>query len=239
MVGMKDNFETGIFWELYKDLERQLENYLEYVPYLKDTPGGIKLKGNERVYSFKLLNFILSIGGHIDSVFKEMARYKDFKDTACKRYCREIREKIKSGDTVPIHLPINAFEKEYSLSQRTVIFKCLPQGENIRPFAPAPSGNNVPKWWTYYNGLKHDLSVNLKKANLRNVRDALAGAFILNVVHIPSLFRLNEYELLKPKFGANKFTKADLEALTNNSKPWGTVETNLFIYDFDTEPAYK
>lgn len=237
MVRMNDNFETGIFWELYKDLERQFENYLEYVPYLKDTPGGIRPKGNERVYSFKLLSLILSVGGHIDSVFKEMARYRNFKDADCKRICGQIRKKIREKKTVSIYLPIEAFEKEYDLSQRHVIFKCLPQREVITPFA---SGRNiVPKWWTYYNGLKHDLSINLKKANLRNLRDALAGAFILNVVHVPALFRLNEYGALKPKYGSNKFAKTELEAVTNNSKPYATVETNLFIYDFDTEPAYK
>ena len=236
---MKDNFETGIFWELYKDLERQFENYLEYVPYLKDISGGLKPKGNERVYSFKLLNFILSIGGHIDSVFKEMARYKGFKDTECKKYCKQIKGMIRSGKPVPIYFPINAFENEYTLSQRSMVFKCLPQREVVTPFSRNPDGNNVPKWWTYYNGLKHDLSVNLKKANLRNIRDALAGAFILNIVHIPALFRLNEYGLLKSKYGSSKFKKTDLEALTNNSKPWATVETSLFLYDFDNKPAYK
>jgi len=36
-----DNFENGIFWELYKDLERQFQDFLEYVPYLS---------GNEKAY---------------------------------------------------------------------------------------------------------------------------------------------------------------------------------------------
>ena len=40
-----DNFEKGIFWELYLDLERQFLDFLEYVPYLPE---------NETVYSFKL-----------------------------------------------------------------------------------------------------------------------------------------------------------------------------------------
>ena len=250
MVKMKDNFEMGIFWELYMDLERQFENYLEYVPYLKDTPGGIKPRGNERVYSFKLLNLILSIGGHIDSVFKEMARYKGFKDVDCRTNCTEIKRRIREKENVPVYLPINAFEKEYSLSQRSVIFKCVPQHEVVTPFVPTREGNNVPKWWTYYNGLKHDLSVNLKKANLRNARDVLAGAFVLNVVHIPALFRLLKNKLLKPKIwpvqgtkyqlvGSDPLSKDQLELVTNNSKPNCLVETNLFIYDFDTEPSYK
>jgi len=47
-----DNFEKGIFWELYGDLERQFENFLDYVPYLE---------ANENTYSFKLLNLILRL----------------------------------------------------------------------------------------------------------------------------------------------------------------------------------
>ena len=44
-------FENGGFWEYYKDLERQFEDFLVFVPYLR---------GNEKTYSFKLLNIFLS-----------------------------------------------------------------------------------------------------------------------------------------------------------------------------------
>jgi hypothetical protein len=49
-------FENRGFWEYYKDLERQFENFLNYVPYLKD---------NESTYSFRLANILLGIGAHI------------------------------------------------------------------------------------------------------------------------------------------------------------------------------
>lgn len=71
------------------------------------------------------------------------------------------------------------------------------------------------------------------------MRNALAGAFILNVVHIPALFRLREYKLLKSNVTSVLLSKYELELCTNNSKPNALVETNLFIYDFDTEPSYK
>ena len=63
-----DNFRNGYFWELYTDLEHQLRDFLEYVPYLP---------GNEDIYSFRLLNLILSIGGHVDSTLKEMIDITD------------------------------------------------------------------------------------------------------------------------------------------------------------------
>ncbi|MCW4024945.1 MAG: hypothetical protein NWF01_07925 [Candidatus Bathyarchaeota archaeon] len=235
---IKDKFETGIFWELYKDLERQFEDYVEYVPYLKDSPGGNNPKGNERVYSFKLLSLILSIGGYVDSVFKEMARYKDFIDPACKEECRKILTESKKHKQIGVRTFINTFEKEYALSQHSVIFKCLPSREELYPFAHQKNGHNIPEWWTFYNGLKHDLSLNLKKANLRNARDALAGAFILNVTHIPSVFRLNDSGVLKCKYDYSIKT-ADLKRQIWGSKPAATIETTFFIYDYENNPSYK
>jgi hypothetical protein len=69
MALIKDAFEEGYFWEYYMDLERQFMEYLNYVPYLQ---------GNERTYSFRLANLILMIGAHIDSAFKEIAKFPEF-----------------------------------------------------------------------------------------------------------------------------------------------------------------
>lgn len=123
MSEAKDSFENGIFWELYLDLERQFQNFLEYVPYLR---------GNENVYSFKLLNLILSIGGHIDSAFKEMARDPKFSDNVD---CQEILKRASEFRSI-IEPCLRAFEKEHGLSTRIVVFKRLPEREKITPFTP-------------------------------------------------------------------------------------------------------
>jgi len=226
----KDNFEKGIFWELYKDLERQFENFLEYVPYLE---------GNENVYSFKLLNLILSIGGHVDSAFKEMTRYPGFSDhDECKqilKLLKESDENIKEGKapkTVPIWLSLKAYEKEYQLSKRRVIFKRLPEREDVTPFKPHNPKTNAPKWWEIYNGLKHDVGVNIKDANLQTTLNALAGAFLLNVIHTPAILRLNDYGILKCHIGAIIPRKLLERKLREKQKVLGFVETPLFIYDF-------
>lgn len=57
--------------------------------------------------------------------------------------------------------------------------------------------NKSPEWWKIYNKLKHDLSIHLRKANLTNTLRALAGAFVLNVVHNPSALRLVNYGIMK------------------------------------------
>jgi hypothetical protein len=242
-----DKFENGNFWELYKDLERQFDNFLEYVPYLE---------GNEGTYSFKLANLILGIGGHVDSAFKEMARYPRF----CSNVeCKEIlalmaksEENVKEGKaplTVPIRLPLKAFEKEYQLTKKKVIFKRLPDRETILPFAPCNERTNVPKWWEVYNGLKHDFSANFKTANVRNTRDALAGAFLLNAIHIPSALRMYRYDIIKPQqgtkfvrpahatfmIGDDDYKEKLIEFYEKFKHFIGMLETSLFIFSYQAQ----
>lgn len=243
----EDKFENGIFWELYKDLERQFQNFLEYVPYFDE---------NKDVISFKLLNLVLNIGGYVDSAFKEMARYPKFSNNDdCKailEILKESDENIKEGKaprTVPIRLPLKAFEEEYELFKRKVAFKRFPEREPLIPFQPYNEETNAPKWWEIYNGLKHDVGVNIREANLQNTLDALASAFLLNAIHMPSALRLFLYGVLRIEFvsqvgygegGASSMrpTKSNLKVVKN----WleekreifgGFVETPLFIYNYE------
>lgn len=81
------------------------------------------------------------------------------------------KENIEKGErpTFPsVKLYLKAFEKEYELSQRKVIFKRLPEGKEVTPFEPYNLKTNAPKWWEIYNGLKHDVSIHIKQANLLN-----------------------------------------------------------------------
>ena len=231
----QDNFETGVFWELYLDLERQFQNFLEYVPFLPE---------NEKVCSFKLLNLILSIGGHVDSAFKEMARYPDFSNNEeCKKILEKLRkseERAKQGKspiTVGISLPLKAFDKEYGISKERIIFKPLTEGELIVPFHPHNPRTGAPEWWEVYNGLKHDVSVNVKKANLQNTLFALAGACILNLRHIPAVFRFYDIGLLKvqwdEKFGGkpacDEILRDQVKDMLGENSPF-YLETPLFMY---------
>ena len=238
----KDKFGNGIFWELYNDLERQFQNFLEYVPFLG---------GNENVYSFKLVNIILSIGGHVDSAFKEMARYKGFgKNVDCQKILKRLEkseEKKKVGKApiaIPIELPLRAFEKEYELSKRKIKFKRLPEEEEVTPFEPYNLKTNAPKWWEVYNGLKHDVSSHIKQANLLNTLNALASAFLLNVIHIPSVLWLLDHGVLKTGIIAAKgfetravsfaaTRKLVQQCLEKRHRFRALVETPLFIYEYN------
>jgi len=242
---VEDSFESGYLWELYMDLERQFENFLEYVPYIDE---------NESVHSFKLLNLITSIGGYVDSAFKEMARYPRFSDN---KDCHEIiRRLTESKENIEKDLPPNypgirlclqAFEKECQLSSRRLVFKKLEGRQIITPFKPCNPKTKAPDWWDIYNGLKHNLGVNFKEANLKNTLNALGGAFLLNVTHEPSILRLFKYGVLKVEhsvshgspleaislsepFLPTKDHEKALQWMLENKKEFkGIVETPLFL----------
>jgi len=128
-------FKNGGFWEYYKDLERQFEDFLAYVPYIDK---------NEKTSSFRLANLLLSIGGYVDSAFKKMAFYHGFNRGHSE--IRKIREKIKQSRenirkgkgpiTISIEENLKAFDKEYGISKERIIFKRLPERELVHPFEP-------------------------------------------------------------------------------------------------------
>ncbi len=223
-----DNFENGYFWEYYMDLERQFIDFQNYVPYLQ---------GNETVYSFRLVNLFLSIGSHIDSAFKEIFRNPDF----LKKYS-EINKKIVAGKASIQDYRV--LEPEFCLSDRNVIFKRLPEQEILYPFKTFKQKS--PEWWNFYNEVKHEFSVNFAKANFKNVRDALAGAFLINVVNKPAILRLYEYGVAKKKYHEviveykiNEYdlVKPNMEIMNKILKdtiyPPLLIETPLFIFDFE------
>ena len=221
--GFNPTFENGGFWEYYKDLERQFEEFLEYVPYLKV---------NENTSSFRLANILLGIGAHVDSAFKEMVRSKMFVDVeACKEILK--RAENKSGIIVSA---ISAFDKIYEIRSKQVIFKCLPERIPITPFK-----ETKPEWWDFYNDIKHDITPSFSKANLKNVRDALAGAFLLNVIFESSINRLEKHGIVKDKYqlvGHKKeriFSRGKFMDIQHTHVPDSydcLIETPLFIYEY-------
>jgi hypothetical protein len=192
--GFSPTFENHGFWEYYRDLERQFEEFLVYVPYLE---------GNEGTYSFRLANLIVSIGAHIDSAFKEIARYPPY-ETKYPLILKNAKRKPKKATTIWDYFPL---AEELNLSQQKVTFKRLPVREELYPFNQYQKTKNAadecitcPDWWNVYNSIKHNFKENFKEAKLTFVKDALAGAFLLNVVHKPASVELFKYGLLKPKY---------------------------------------
>ena len=227
----KPSFDNGGFWEYYKDLERQFEEFLNYVPYFQK---------NENTFSFRLANLIVAIGSYVDSAFREIATYPDF----MKKYpliLKTANGKLRKTRISDYH----NLAEEYSLKDKEVEFKCLPKRERIRPFAKYLKIDGkvaCPDWWQVYNGIKHHFRDNLEKANLKNAKEALSGAFLLNAIHTPSAIRLYDYGVMKiriPKeeepgrfirVGSARFQI--LESLENREQFSGDIETSIFRYDY-------
>lgn len=208
-------FENGGFWELYSDLERKFSNFLEYVPYLS---------GNEKTYSFKLFNLLTSIGGYIDSAFKEMARYS-FQESLENDLCHNIQTLVRQKKGI-FTTSVNVFDSIYGIKTKKVKFKCLPEREIIVPFS-----SECHDWWGFYNKVKHEIRFNLTKANLKNVRDSMAGAFLLNAIHIPGAIRLHEYGVYKEN--GDLLTWDFEELIKRHEYVNGEATTPIFIYDYD------
>jgi hypothetical protein len=174
---------------------------------------------------------ILSIGGYIDSAFKEMARYPEFSENPdCQLILQKANERKSKIDPSS-----KAFEDIYGISEKRIFFKRIPDREIVVPFSRPNEEKRIPQWWFFYNDLKHDFSFKLEEANLENTRDALAGAFLLNVIHLPSVSRLCNYHLVKYNFG--KMTAADcsslLEMLEKKREYAAHIETPIFKYDYE------
>lgn len=243
--GFSPTFENRGFWEYYKDLERQFEEFLVSVPYLE---------GNEGTYSFRLANLIVSIGAHIDSAFKEIARYPPY-ETKYPLILKNAKGKPKKVTTIWDYFPL---AEELNLSKQKVTFKRLPAREELQPFnqyqkTKSAAGKDCitrPDWWNVYNNIKHNFKENFKEAKLISIRDALAGAFLLNVVHEPASVELFKYGLLKPKYlpvvmWEEKYDKfRGLEQHKQRPK-WEpiddafTIETSLFMYDYEEAKSLK
>ena len=224
---MSDAFQNGLMWVVYTDLEKNLQNFLEYVPFISV---------HRKVYSQKLLQLMLQIGGYVDTAFKEMAKYHSFDGN---EKCALIRTKTEAGETVKISLAREAFEPVYNLSSRTLFAKSPQYLRRIlvdrrRPFSDFRLGKS-PSWWKAYNKIKHDWLTNIAEANLSNTLDALAAAFLLNVIHEPGLISLASAGLVMDGFSEERIDVLMIDHILAGNTGLRcfrlNVETPLFLWN--------
>ena len=219
-------------------MESDFIHFLNYVPYTHD---------QQTVYSPKLLALILQIGGYVDTVFKEMARFSEFQEIP---ECRIINQAIQT-ENYHIGQARSAYEKIYKLSSNNgAKLEAKLNWYGPKQLAPFKSftQRKSPLWWRTYNDVKHKWSEFLKQANLINTLDALAGAFLLNAVHYPSIRKLWEQGNLKPiirvagGFKEMRLPKHQFDDLLKNAvinlEPINydlRLETSLFVYEIINE----
>ena len=236
-----DAFGLGQMWNTYRDMEDQFVNYLEYVPLTSD---------HKMVYSSKLLRLMLQLGGYVDTAFKEMAFCDNF-DTV--EGCLEIRKHADKNKIISFDYYLKTFEPFYQLSRKNVVVKALGNFsyrpvlvDMVQPFK-IETKKITPKWWQAYNGVKHDMIKNVRKANVENTLSALGAAFLLNAVFEPSVISLLKEDVATahlysdPKKKLFKCKKERAEEIITGERPSKyklTVRVNsqLFICVSSFEP---
>lgn len=98
----------------------------------------------------------------------------------------ECRTKLQKNQQISIGEFREVFDPYYQLSKwRIGIGKPFLPYDEIQPFLQF-SKKHSPEWWLAYNKVKHDMFNNRIHGNLENLLHALAGLFLLNVLHRPN-----------------------------------------------------
>ena len=157
----------NLHWSYYLVLEKDFLDSERYISFdLGDnyTYGSQPVVdvANSNVFSYEFIKQYQAICSEVDVILKSI--------------CREL------GNTNANSMPEYTDEvlgKWNGLSSQKVRIKTF----ELKPFEnwKMSPNYNSPDWWTPYNGVKHERITNFRSANLKNVMNALAGLYILEV----------------------------------------------------------
>ena len=222
-------FSRGLAWYRYKRLEDEFLKATEYFPFQEKF---------EEMWSEFFGDLLTKIGNSIDSFFRNMlndARFDSYPHVS----------ELKGGKRERnINYFRDFFEPLYRLSgvQVKTAYGLTSYGE-IHPFEDFINDeqNKIPKWWSAYNHVKHTWFECLEEATLKYTINALAGLFVLNVLHKESQEYLVRYQdVIVWDFMESTNTKVILDTLEKSMigipKSWRNyhflARTPLFTHAF-------
>jgi len=177
---MIDPFERGKVWFLYLKLEREFIETTSYVA-LETV--------HENVWSEKFGELLIRIGSSVGSFFNLVASSKSLDK---ERTVTKLRKRMEK-ESPSITDFRKAFNPVFQLSSVEVeaSYGLTYYGE-LQPFKGFE--RKAPNWWEAHNKLKHEFFEKLEeRATLQNTINALAGLFILNILHKESQRYLVRY----------------------------------------------
>jgi hypothetical protein len=174
---MIDPFERGKVWFIYSKLEREFIETTSYVA-LETVHGD--------VWSEKFGELLIRIGSSVGSSFNLMLNSKSLDG---EKTVEKLRERIeKKHEKKPHWSPTitdfrKAFDPVFQLTGIEVEGSYgLTYYGKLQPFKGFK--RKAPIWWDSHNKLKHEFFEKLEeRAKLQNVINALAGLFVLNILH--------------------------------------------------------
>lgn len=167
---MIDPFRRGIAWYKYKRLESDFANATLYFPFEK---------GYDEIWSEYFSDLIVRIGNSVDSFFRTMLKnelFDSFPHVSSLRIRRRRRDINYFRDFFEPIYDLSGVEVEIAYGLTFYDKKCLPFEEF--------KNDGRPNWWTAYNHVKHKWFDCIQEATLENTIKALAGLFVLNILHI-------------------------------------------------------
>ena len=175
-------FSIGNAWRDFLDFEAEFREALAYVP-LRES--------HLQVWSHKFGKILDQVGSAVDSFLWVAAKEGGlFRDNALRD-----KEKLNIVDYCQILEPV------YHLSTAQVIAYDGPA--HYGPFTPfeafgkmLASEQKIEWWWKAYQSYKHNRYSESAEATLSNTLQALAGLFLLNVLHKENQRWLIEKEVI-------------------------------------------
>ena len=154
-------------WEYFLALESDFLNTERYVSFdlgddfLYDTVTHTNFE-NSKVYSIEYIKQYQAICSEVDVIMKSICNELGQKANNIHEYAQQILNKWPNI--------INQKVKMKNIE--------LQPFKNWKYF---PNQQTTLDWWKTYNNVKHERLLNYKKANLKNVLNALAGLYVLEL----------------------------------------------------------
>jgi hypothetical protein len=172
-------FTEGRAWADFESLETQmdeLELYVTIEPH------------NARTYSRKISLMLFQAASQVETFFKQALLDNSLDQSTQIDLAKlaECRTKLQNDAQIKISEFRDVFDPLYQLSRWHVnIGRPFLQYGEIQPFLSF-SRKQSPSWWRAYNKVKHDMFNNRIEGKLENLLQAMAGLFLLNVLHRPN-----------------------------------------------------
>jgi len=221
---MIDPFRRGIAWYKYKRLESDFIDATLYFPFEK---------GYKEIWSEHFSDLIVKIGNSVDSFFRTMLKDRLFDSYS---HVSALKRSRRKRDITYFR---DFFEPIYQLSgvEVDIAYGLTFYEKNRCPFKEF-SSNRIPDWWTSYNRVKHEWFDRIKDATLKNTIEALAGLFVLNILHKENQqYLVRHTNVISNHYLDKKQIETSLmESMTG--VPWGVsdfiikAETPLFTHIF-------
>lgn len=194
------------------------------------------------VSSLFFSKLLVRICDSIVDIFQIMVNYSGFDDFP---HVQKLKDSLRNRD-MPFYRDF--FDPIYDLPSAMVrlderFVYCKTEYVPFKKF----SNNDIPPWWKSYEEIKNSKRSEKKKTSRENVISALAGLFLLNVLHIESQEYLLNFKYPRPIFQylnqagprfepTPSLNKILLQSLVGIPWRWGKhifcVKTDLFSHEF-------